>query len=44
MLLKKKQFTDDEIPIFDEAVVYRRGDYWQMRMWLSKRRNTPGSA
>ncbi len=36
MSLKKSQFADDEIPIFDEAVIYKRGDYWQMRMWLGK--------
>ena len=36
MPLKKQSFADDEIPIYDEAVVYRRGEYWQMRMWLTK--------
>lgn len=36
MPLKKSKFRDDEIPIFDEAVIYKRGDYWQMRMWLAK--------
>lgn len=36
MTLKKTIFADDEIPIYDEAVIYRRGDYWQMRMWLGK--------
>lgn len=36
MTLKKTTFADDEIPIYDEAVIYRRGDYWQMRMWLGK--------
>ncbi len=36
MPLKKQTFTEDEIEIYDEAVVYKRGDYWQMRMWLSK--------
>lgn len=36
MALKKKTFGDDEIVIFDEAVVYKRGDYWQFRMWLAK--------
>lgn len=35
MPLKKKTSSDDEIDIYDEAIVYRRGDYWQMRMWLS---------
>ena len=36
MPLKKQTFNDDEIDIYDEAVVYKRGEYWQMRMWLSK--------
>ncbi|MCX9597643.1 tyrosine-type recombinase/integrase [Vibrio cholerae] len=36
MPLKKHSFNDDEIPIYDEAVVYVRGEYWQMRMWLAK--------
>lgn len=36
MALKKQIFNDKEIVIFDDAVIYVRGDYWQMRMWLSK--------
>ena len=36
MALKKQIFSDKEIVIFDDAVIYVRGDYWQMRMWLSK--------
>ncbi len=32
MPLKKHSFNDDEEPIFDEAVIYKRGEYWQMRM------------
>lgn len=36
MPIKKKSFTADEVAIFDEAIVYKRGDYWQMRMWLAK--------
>lgn len=38
MPLKKTEYADDEIPIFDEAVIHKRGDYWQMRMWLTKER------
>ncbi len=34
MTLKKTEFSEDEIKIWDEAVIYKRGDYWQMRMWL----------
>ena len=36
LALKKQKFKDDEIPIFDEACVYKRGEYWQFRMWLAK--------
>ena len=38
MALKKTEYNDDEISIYDEAVIYKRGDYWQMRMWLEKER------
>jgi hypothetical protein len=36
MVLKKAEYTDDEIPLYEEALVYKRGEYWQMRMWLAK--------
>ena len=36
MALKKAEFTDDEIPLYEDALVYKRGEYWQMRMWLAK--------
>ena len=36
MPLNKHSFNDDEEPIFDEAVIYKRAEYWQMRMWLAK--------
>jgi hypothetical protein len=32
MAIKKKDFADEEIAIFDEAVIYKRGEYWQFRM------------
>jgi hypothetical protein len=38
MPLKKTSFAADEIPIFDEAVIYQRGEYWQLRMWLNAER------
>jgi len=38
MALKKQNFTEEEIPIFDDAVVYKRGEYWQFRMWLNDER------
>ena len=36
MALKKQHFAEDEIAIFDEACVCKRGDYWQFLMWLPK--------
>ena len=36
MALKKQNFAEGEIAIFDEACVYKRGGYWQFRMWLAK--------
>jgi hypothetical protein len=36
MPLKKQTFNTDEIDIYYEAVVYKRGEYWQMRMRLGK--------
>jgi hypothetical protein len=35
MPLKKQPLNDNEIPIYDEALIYQRGEYWQMRMWLA---------
>lgn len=36
MVIKKQDFSEDEIVIFDDAIVYKRGDYWQFRLWLRK--------
>jgi integrase len=36
MALKKVAFKEDEEAIFDNAVIYKRGEYWHMRMWLPK--------
>ena len=36
MALKKQNFAEGEIAIFDEACIYKRGEYWQFRMWLPK--------
>lgn len=38
MALKKTKFEDNEEKIFDDAVIYTRGQYWQFRMWLTKER------
>jgi len=35
MVLKKQTFSDDEISVFDDAVIYKRGEYWHFRMWLA---------
>ncbi|ANI99141.1 integrase [Polynucleobacter wuianus] len=35
---KKIKFNENEIAIFDDAVIYKRGDYWQFRIWLTKER------
>lgn len=35
MVLKKQSFSDEEIAIFDHAIIYKRGEYWQFRMWLA---------
>ena len=36
MPLKKRDFKENEILIFDDACIYKRGDYWQFRLWLDK--------
>jgi len=36
MALKKIKFGADEEQIFDDAVIYKRGEYWQFRLWLTK--------
>jgi integrase len=36
MTLKKKIVNEGEILIYDEAVIYKRGDIWQFRLWLTK--------
>ena len=36
MPLKKQPNEANEIAIYDEALIYQRGEYWQMRMWLAK--------
>lgn len=38
MPLKKKTFSKDEVAIFDDAVIYKRGDYWHFRQWLANER------
>ena len=38
MSLKKQKYYEEEIPIFDEASIYKRGVYWHFRMWLNNER------
>ena len=33
---RKTEYKEDEIEIFDDACIYKRGDYWQFRLWLDK--------
>ena len=32
--MRKQEFGEDEIAIYDDAVIYLRGEHWQFRMWL----------
>jgi integrase len=36
MALRKHKNAQDEIIIFDAAVIYKRGENWHFRMWLKK--------
>jgi len=36
MALKKTLYSSDEEAVYDEAIIYKRGDHWQFRMWLAK--------
>ena len=36
MPLKKRDFKENGIPIFDDACIYKRGNYWQFGMWLER--------
>lgn len=38
MALRKHKNAHNEIKIFDEAVIYKRGDNWHFRMWLTRER------
>jgi len=35
---KKVNFEENEIAVFEDAVIYKRG-VWQFRLWLSNERN-----
>lgn len=37
MVMKKADFDPEtEVKIFDEAIIYKRDQYWQFRLWLPK--------
>ena len=36
MVLRKHKNAHNEIKIFDEANIYKRGDNWHFRMWLTR--------
>jgi hypothetical protein len=38
MPTKKVKFEENEIAVFEDAVIYKRGEYWQFRLWLAKER------
>lgn len=38
MPTKKVKTNGSEIQIFDNAVIYKRGEYWHFRYWLTKER------
>ena len=42
--LNNQNFAEDEIAIFDEAWVYKRGECWQFRLWLSKENKYAGKS
>ena len=38
MPTKKVKTNATEIAVFEDAVIYKRGEYWHFRMWLAKER------
>lgn len=38
MVLRKHKNADNEIVIFDDAVIHKRGEIWQFRLWLRAER------
>jgi integrase len=37
-MTKKLRQKEGEIAIYDEAIIFKRGDVWQFRLWLEKER------
>jgi site-specific recombinase XerD len=38
MPTKKVKLNGTEIAIYNDAIIYKRGEYWQFRLWLTKER------
>ena len=38
MSTKKVKLNGTEIAIYNDAIIYKRGEYWQFRLWLTKER------
>ena len=38
MPTKKVKTNGTEIAVFEDAVIYKRGEYWHYRLWLAKER------
>lgn len=38
MPTKKVKTNGTEVALFDDAIIYKRGDYWHLRYWLTKER------
>ncbi len=34
MALKKTEFKEDEEALFDNVVIYKRGEFWHMRIYV----------
>lgn len=37
-MTKKLRQKEGEIAIYDEAIIFKRGDVWQFRLWLENER------
>jgi len=38
MTIKKKNFSEDEIALFESVLLSKRGEFWHFRMWLAHER------
>ena len=42
MTVKKKKFNENEITIFDEALIYKREEHWHFRMCVEDEKKYAG--